>query len=163
MLLADRKDCFTRRFHLPVSEPGDCFTPELIHFSSTLIRHLLLVGRLLLFIPTPSREYLDLTHCDCPLLLKRNCTFPSTVFSTYTMEDMAAGPRRSAALLLSLAEKKYSQESYGFASHSQLLRKYQCATSIVLCADNPFTRANKQDGNSNDDPIFSPTHFHPVK
>jgi len=25
------------------------------------------------------------------------------------------------------------------------------------------TRADKQDGDSNDDPIFSPTHFHSVK
>ena len=34
--------------------------------------------------------------------------------------------------------KKYSQESYGFTSHSELPKKHRCATSIFVCADNPF-------------------------
>ena len=86
MLLADRTDCFRDCFTCPVSEPGDYFTPKLLRYSTTPLRHLLLVGTLLPSFPT--REYLDLTHCDWPLLLKQNRTFPSTVFSTYTMEEI---------------------------------------------------------------------------
>jgi len=38
LFLADRTDCFTRLFTCPVSEPGDCFTPELLCYSPTQIR-----------------------------------------------------------------------------------------------------------------------------
>jgi len=89
---------------------------------------------------------------------------------------MAAGPRRSATLLPFIpVAKKYSQESYGVSSRSQLLRKYLCAqehSSFYALATlfpsisrykRNHTRADKQDGNSNDEPIFSPTHFHSVK
>jgi len=58
--------------------------------------------------------------------------------------------------------------------HSQLFRRYWCAQehpcfyALTLFPSISrykwsHTRADKQDGNSNDDPIFSPTHFHSVK
>ena len=62
-----------------------------------------------------------------------------------------------------------------FTSHFHILRNYQCAqkhssfyalTTIIPSISRykrSHTRANKQDSDSNDDPIFSPTHFHPVK
>jgi len=73
ILLADRTDCFTRLFYLPRFGAGRLFHTWATT-SSTPIRQLLLVGTLLSSFP--SREYLDLTHCDCPLLLKQNRTFP---------------------------------------------------------------------------------------
>jgi len=59
--------------------------------------------------------------------------------------------------------------------HTVLFRKYWWAaehpsfyalTSLfpsISRYKRSHTRADKQDGNSNDDPIFSPTHFHSVK
>jgi len=62
-------------------------------------------------------------------------------------------------------------------SHTVLFRQYQCAaehssfyalrlTSLfpsISRYKRSHTRTDKQDGNSNDDPIFPPTHFHFVK
>jgi len=68
-----------------------------------------------------------------------------------------------------------------YASHCFIWKvSVGCRTSKFLCPDLFFllflslfpsisrykrshTRADKQDGNSNDDPAFSPTHFHSVK
>ena len=58
---------------------------------------------------------------------------------------------------------------------SHMFRRYQCAqehpcfyalTTLfpsISRYKRSHTLADKQDGNSNDDPIFSPTHFHSVK
>jgi len=51
-------------FTCPVSEQGDCFIPELIRFSPTPNRHLLLVWTLLFFFPTGPGIYLDFAQCD---------------------------------------------------------------------------------------------------
>ena len=62
------------------------------------------------------------------------------VLNLHNGRDVAAGPTALSNVAALYTGKKYSQESYGFTSHSQrLFRKYQCATSIVLCADNPFS------------------------
>jgi len=159
----------------PVSEPGDCFTPELLRYSSTPSRQLLLVGTLLPSFPT--REYLDLTHCDCPLLLKQNRTFPSTVFSTYTIEEiwqLAHGVQQRCCPL-NWWQSNTAWSRMECSRHSQLFGRYRCAqehpcfyalTTLFLFISRykrSHTRADKQDGNSNDDPIFSPTYFHSVK
>jgi len=59
--------------------------------------------------------------------------------------------------------------------HTVLFEKYRCApehssfyalTSLfpsISRYKRSHTRTDKLDGNSNDDPIFSPTHFHSVK
>jgi len=88
MILADRTDCFTRLFNLSRFGAGRLFHTWATTLSSTPLQQLLLVGTLLPSFPTRDSEYLDLTHCDCPLLLKQDRTFPSTVFSAYTMEEI---------------------------------------------------------------------------
>ena len=122
-------------------------------------------------------QYLDLTHCDCSLSLKKKCTFPSSMFSTYTMEEiwqLAHGAQQRCYPLYRW-QRNTARSCIDFTSHSQLLRKYQCAQehpafsaltdlfpSISRCKQSD-TRADKQDGDSNDDPIFSPTYFHSAK
>ena len=120
-------------------------------------------------------EYLDLTHCDYPLLLKRNRTFPSTVFSTYTMAEMLQlDPRRSATLLPFIPERNTARSrmdlrvtpSDCLGSTSAQHRLFYVLTTLfpsISRYKRSYTRADKQDGNSNDDPILSPTHFQSVE
>jgi len=120
---------------------------------------------------------LDSTHCDCPLLLKRNRTFPLTVFSTCTMEEMwqlAHGAQQHCCPLY-WWQRNAGRSRIDFTCHSQLLRKYRCAQEHPLFNalttlfpsisryKRSHTRADKKGGDSNDDPIFSPTHVHSVK
>jgi len=62
-----------------------------------------------------------------------------------------------------------------FTNHTQLLRKYRClkehlcfyALTTLFPSISGYrrshTRADKKDCDSNDDPVFSQTHFHSVK
>jgi len=117
----------------------------------------------------PAREYLDLTHCDCPLLLRQNRTFPSTVFSTYTMEEiwqLAHGVQQRCCPLYRW-QRNTARSRMECTRLSQLFRRYWCAQehlcfyalTTVFPSISRFkrshTRVDKQSGNSNDDPIFS--------
>ena len=113
-------------FTCPVSEPRDCFTPELLCCSPTPLQQLLPVGTLLPSFPT--REYLDLTHCDCPLSLEQNRTFLLTVFSTYTIEEIwqvAHGVQQRWCPLYQW-QRNTVQSRMECMCHSQLFRRYQC-------------------------------------
>jgi len=113
------------------------------------------------------------------LLLKRNRTFPSTVFSTYTMEEIwhQAHCAQQCCCPSYKWQRNTAKSRMDFTSHFQISRKYWCAhwqehpsfyalttlfPSISQSKQN-HTRADKQDCDSNDDPIFSPTHFHSIK
>ena len=132
-------------------------------------------GRLFFF--SLLAQHLDLTHCDCPLLLKQNRTCPSTVFSTYTMEEiwqLAHGVQQRCCPLYRW-QRSTAWSRMERTRHSLLFRRYRCvqghpclyALTTLFPSFSRYkqshTRADKQDGNSNDDPIFSPTHFHSVK
>jgi hypothetical protein len=125
-------------------------------------------------------QYLDLTQCDdCSLSLKRNCTFPSTrtVFSTDTMDQIwqLAHSTQQRCCPLYRWQRNTARSRMDFTSHSQLLEKYRCAQEhpsfyalTTLFPSIPrhkrsHTRADKKEGDSKDDPIFSPTQFHSVK
>jgi len=111
LFLADRTDCFTRLFYLPRSEAG-----RLFHTWATT-----------LFI------YADTAAAPCRVASANFSLLANTlilhtviianqakphvpvdrVLNLHNGRDMAAGPRRSATLLLSLAAQEYSSESYG--------------------------------------------------
>jgi len=77
----------------------------------------------------PTREYLDLTHCDCPLLLKQHRTFPSTVFSTYTIDEiwqLAHGVQQRCCSLYRW-QRNTARSRMECTRHSQLFRRYRCA------------------------------------
>jgi len=92
---------------------------------------------------------------------------------------MAAGPRRSATWRCCPSYRWQSNIVRGridfTTCHPQLLGNYRCAQEhlsfYALTILFPFisrckrshTRAAKKDGDSNDEPIFSQTHFHSVK
>jgi len=58
-----------------------------------------------------------------------------------------------------------------FTSHSQLLRKYLCAQehlsfyalTTLFPSISRYKQSHTRDGDSDDNPIFSLTHFHSVK
>jgi len=122
-------------------------------------------------------QYLDLTHCDCSLLFKQTHRFPSTVFSTYTMEEIwqLAHGAQQCCYPSYRWQRNTARGRTDFTCHPQLRRKYWCAqdyllfyalTSLFLSISRykrSYTRAAKGDGDSNDDPIFSQAHFHSVK
>ena len=74
-------------------------------------------------------QYLDLTHYDCSLLLKRDRTFPLTVFSTYTMEkiwQLAHGAQQCCCPSYRW-QRNTVRGRIDFTRHPQLVRKYWCA------------------------------------
>jgi len=71
-------------------------------------------------------QYLDLTQCDCLLSLKRTRTFPSTVFSTYKIEEiwqLAHGAQQRCCPSYRW-KKNTARGRIDFTRHSQLLRMY---------------------------------------
>jgi len=122
-------------------------------------------------------QYFDLTHCDCPLLFKRNRILPSTVFSTSTMEQiwqLTHGAQQRCCPLYRW-QRNTTRSRMDLTSTSHLLRKYRCpqehpwfyALTTLFPSISGYkrshARADKKNGDSNDDPIFSQTHFHSVK
>jgi len=158
----------------PVSEPGDCFTPELLRYSRRYCKSPFVGSRYAA--DFQFAQYLDLAHFNRSTSRnERNCTSLSTVILTYRrwMWPFAHG-----------AQQRYRQSGrqnntigarMECTCHTVLFRKYRCAAEHpCLYVLNPLfpsisrykrshTRADKQDCNPNDDPIFSPTHFHSVK
>jgi len=98
------------------------------------------------------------------------------VFSTYTMEEiwqLAHGAQQRCCF--HWRHRNTARSRMECTRHSQLFRRYLCAQehpyfyalttlfSSISRYKRSHTCADKQDGNSNDDPIFSLTHFHSVK
>jgi len=120
-------------------------------------------------------QYLDLARCNRSALQHdRNRTSLSTVILTYRkwMWPFAQGAQQRCNQ--SRRQDNKISVRMECTRHTVLFRKYQCAPehpsffaltslfpSISRC-NQSHTRTDKQDGNSNDDPIFSPTHFHAI-
>ena len=120
-------------------------------------------------------QYLDLARCNRSASRhERNRTSLSTVILTYRrwIWPFAHGAQQRCP-----RSRGQDNTISACMRHTILFRKYQCApehpsfyalTSLFPSISSSRykrsqTRADKQDGNSNDDPIFSPTHFHSVK
>jgi len=131
---------------------------------------LLLVGTLLPSFPT--REYFDLTHCDCPLLLKQDRTFPLTLFSTYTMEkiwQLAHGVQQRCCPLY-----RWQRNTARITPLPQLFRRYQCAQehqcfyalttlSLLFLDTNEAIPVRTSRTAIRTTTLFFPTHFHSFK
>ena len=121
-------------------------------------------------------QYLDLARCNRSASRhERNRTSLSTVILTYRrwIWPFAHGAQQRCPR--SRGQDNTISARMECTRHTVLFRKYRWAaehpsfyalTSLfpsISRYKRSHTRADKQDGNSNDDPIFSPTHFHSVK
>jgi len=121
-------------------------------------------------------QYLDLARCNRSASRhERNRTSLSTVILTYRrwMWPFAHGAQQRCHRLR--RQDNTISTRMECTRHTFLFWKYRCApehpsfyalTSLfpsISRYKRSHTRVDKQDGNSNDDPIFSPTSFHSVK
>jgi len=121
-------------------------------------------------------QYLDLARCNRSAPRhERNCTSLSTVILTYRRWIWPFVHGAQQRCHRSRGQDNTISARMECMGHTVLFRKYW------LSAEHPsfhvltflfpsisrykrsHTRAYKQDGNSNDNPIFSPTRFHSVK
>ena len=174
--LLEKGDCFMTPFHLPSFGAGRLFqTWAATLLSYAVTAHCSSSGCFCIFLLLS--QYLDLTHCGCSVLFKRTCTFPATVFSTYTMEEIwhlthGALTAQQRCYLSYTWSRNTGRGRIDFTCHPQLLKKYWCAQEHLLFYALTYlfpsisrykrshTRATKKHGDSNDDPIFSQAHFH---
>ena len=120
-------------------------------------------------------QYFDLAHCNCSSQNEINRTSLMTVISTYRkwMWPFAHGAQRRCH------QSRRHNNTIGArmecTRHTVMFRKYRrtaehpsfyALTSLFPCISRykwSHTRAAKKHSDSNDDLIFSPSHFHSVK
>jgi len=180
MPFSEHDDCFTRLFHLPRFGLGagrlfHTWANMLFSYANTAFASCRDASAFYCYLQIPWFDTL------WSLLLNRNRTFPSTVFSTYTMEEIwhhaHGAQQRCCPSYRCQRNTTKSHHTIDSTSHSQLFRTFlaRSRTSIILCADNPFSFYFSIQMDSEPypcwqaglrferDPIFSLTHFHSVK
>jgi len=174
MFLADQTDCFTRLFYLTCFRTGRLFhawatTPFFYAVTETV----------------PCQDDVIFSYSRIPwfdtlwlsIVTQKKCTFPLTVFSTYTIEEiwqLTHGVQQRCCPLYQW-QRNTTQSHMECTCHSQLFRRYRCAQehpcfytlTTLFPSISPYKRihtcVDNQNSNSNNNHNFSPTHFHAVK